>query len=118
MTLVLIVAGIDLSVGSVMGFCAAVVGVAAVAWGLPLWMACLLGLGTGLICGAVNGLLVAYFSLPSFIVTLGMLEMARGLAYLTTGFPDHVHRLCRFSRWHCRCRASAYLPHWFPPLSS
>jgi ribose transport system permease protein len=85
MTLVLIVAGIDLSVGSVMGFCAAVVGVAAVTWGLPLRMACLMGLGTGLICGAVNGLLVAYFSLPSFIVTLGMLEMARGLAYVTTG---------------------------------
>jgi ribose transport system permease protein len=85
MTLVLIVAGIDLSVGSVMGFCAAVVGVAAVVWGLPLWMAFLMGLGTGLICGAVNGLLVAYFSLPSFIVTLGMLEMARGLAYVTTG---------------------------------
>lgn len=85
MTLVLIVAGIDLSVGSVMGFGAAVVGVAAVAWGLPLWMACLMGLGAGLICGAVNGLLVAYFSLPSFIVTLGMLEMARGLAYVTTG---------------------------------
>ncbi len=85
MTLVLIVAGIDLSVGSVMGFCAAVVGVAAVAWGLPLWAACLLGLGTGLICGMLNGLLVAYFALPSFIVTLGMLEMARGLAYLTTG---------------------------------
>ena len=84
MTLVLIVAGIDLSVGSVMGFCAAVVGLAAVVWGLPLWAACLLGLGTGLACGAVNGLLVAYFSLPSFIVTLGMLEMARGLAYLTT----------------------------------
>jgi ABC-type xylose transport system permease subunit len=49
MTLVLIVAGIDLSVGSVMGFCAAVVGVAAVTWGLPLWMACLMGLGAGLI---------------------------------------------------------------------
>ena len=85
MTLVLIVAGIDLSVGSVMGFCAAVVGVAAVVWGLPLWIACLMGLGAGLVCGAVNGFLVAYFSLPSFIVTLGMLEMARGLGYLTTG---------------------------------
>ena len=84
MSLVLIVAGIDLSVGSVMGFCAALVGVAAVSWGLPLWMACLMGLCTGLICGAVNGLFVAYFSLPSFIVTLGMLEMARGLAYVTT----------------------------------
>ena len=85
MTLVLIVAGIDLSVGSVMGFCAAVVGVAAVTWGLPLWMAFLLGLGTDLICKTVNGLLVTYFSLTSFIVTLNMLEMARGLAYMTTG---------------------------------
>lgn len=84
MTLVLIVAGIDLSVGSVLGFCSAVVGVAAIAWGLPLWLACLMGIGTGLICGSINGLLVAYFSLPSFIVTLGMLEMARGLAYVTT----------------------------------
>jgi ribose transport system permease protein len=84
MTLVLIVAGIDLSVGSVLGFCSAVVGVAAIAWGLPLWLACLMGIGTGLICGSVNGLLVSYFSLPSFIVTLGMLEMARGMAYVTT----------------------------------
>lgn len=84
MTLVLIVAGIDLSVGSVLGFSAAVVGVAAVSWGLPVSLACVLGLVAGLVCGSVNGVLVAYFSLPSFIVTLGMLEMARGLAYLTT----------------------------------
>lgn len=84
MTLVLIVAGIDLSVGSILGFSAAVVGVAAVGWGLPLPVACLLGLGVGIICGSVNGILVSYFSLPSFIVTLGMLEMARGLAYMTT----------------------------------
>lgn len=84
MTLVLIVAGIDLSVGSVMGFCAAIVGVAAVNWGLSIPMACLIGVGAGLVCGSVNGALVAYLSLPSFIVTLGMLEMARGLAYLTT----------------------------------
>ena len=84
MTLVLIVAGIDLSVGSILGFSAAVVGIAAVGWGLPLYVACLMGLGAGIICGAVNGALVAYFSLPSFIVTLGMLEMARGMAYMTT----------------------------------
>ncbi|RLA28517.1 MAG: ABC transporter permease [Gammaproteobacteria bacterium] len=84
MTFVLIVAGIDLSVGSVLGFSAAVVGVAAIGWGMPLPIACLLGVGVGIICGAVNGILVSYFSLPSFIVTLGMLEMARGLAYVTT----------------------------------
>ena len=84
MTFVLIVAGIDLSVGSVLGFSAAVVGVAAIGWGMPLSIACLFGLGAGMICGAINGVLVSYFSLPSFIVTLGMLEMARGMAYVTT----------------------------------
>lgn len=84
MTLVLIVAGIDLSVGSVLGFSAAVVGVAAVGLDLPLPVACLMGIGAGLACGLVNGVLVSWFSLPSFIVTLGMLEMARGLAYMTT----------------------------------
>lgn len=84
MTLVLIVAGIDLSVGSILGFSAAVVGVATAGWGLPLWFACFLGLAAGLLCGTVNGLLVARFSLPAFIVTLGMLEIARGLAYTVT----------------------------------
>ena len=84
MTLVLIVAGIDLSVGSVLGFCATIVGVATVVLGLPLWLACAAGIGIGLLCGAINGVLVAWFSLPSFIVTLGMLEMARGLAYVSS----------------------------------
>ena len=84
MTLVLIVGGIDLSVGSVLGFSATVVGVALLNWGLPLYAACLLGIGAGLLCGTMNGILVAYLSLPAFIVTLGMLEMARGLAYITT----------------------------------
>ena len=84
MTLVLIVAGIDLSVGSVLGFSAAVVGVATVGFDLPIPVACLAGLATGLACGVINSALVAYFSLPSFIVTLGMLEVARGLAYVTT----------------------------------
>jgi len=85
MTLVLIVAGIDLSVGSVVGLGATVVGVAIVSLGLPIPVACVLGIGAGLLCGTVNGLLVSRFALPSFIVTLGMLEMARGMGYLVTG---------------------------------
>jgi len=83
MTLVLIMAGIDLSVGSVLGFSATVIGVAVVSWGLPLPLACVAGVLAGLACGTVNGALVAQFRLPAFIVTLGMLEMARGLAYIT-----------------------------------
>ena len=85
MTLVLIVAGIDLSVGSVLGFSATVTGVVAVGFGLPLPVACLAGIAAGLACGLVNGLLVSRFALPAFIVTLGMLEMARGLAYQVSG---------------------------------
>ncbi len=83
-TLVLIVGGIDLSVGSVLGFCAAVVGMAMIGWELSIFTACLFGIGAGILCGSMNGILVAYLGLPSFIVTLGMLEMARGMAYLTT----------------------------------
>ena len=84
MTLVLIVGCIDLSVGSVVGLSSAVAGVAAVVYGLPLPLAFMLGLITGTLCGLVNGCLSSFFALPSFIVTLGMLEMARGLAYMTT----------------------------------
>ncbi|GMR17014.1 MAG: ABC transporter permease [Gammaproteobacteria bacterium] len=84
MTFVLIIGGIDLSVGSVMALGAAVLGVALVELQLPLWLAGLMCLATGLLCGCVNGFVVTRWSVPSFIVTLGMLEMARGGAYLVT----------------------------------
>jgi ribose transport system permease protein len=84
MTLVLIIGGIDLSVGSVLGLCGAVVGLALVNYHLPFWAAMILGLGVGLTAGTLNGVVSVYLGIPSFIVTLGMLEIARGLAYLTT----------------------------------
>ena len=84
MTFVLIVAGIDLSVGSVMAFSGAILGVALVEAGLSLWPACFLCLLCGLVCGIINGFISTRWAIPSFIVTLGMLEMARGGAYLTT----------------------------------
>jgi ribose transport system permease protein len=84
MTLVLIIGGIDLSVGSVLGLCGAVVGVAMVNHGLTFWQATLLSLAVGLAAGGLNGLLSVGLGVPSFIVTLGTLEIARGLAYLTT----------------------------------
>jgi len=83
-TLVLIVGEIDLSVGSILGLSAAIIGTATISWGLPLWLSCLLALMLGGLCGLVNGTLTSYLSLPSFIVTLGMLEVARGLAYIST----------------------------------
>jgi ribose transport system permease protein len=79
MTLVIITGGIDLSVGSVMGLVAIVAGLF-LTWEYPWYVAFFMGLVTGLICGAVNGFFVAYVGMPSFVVTLGMLSLARSLA--------------------------------------
>ena len=84
MTLVLIIAGIDLSVGSVMALAGAVLGLCLVRFNLPLPVAVAACLTVGVLCGAVNGLVVISWRLPSFIVTLGMMEIARGAAYLIT----------------------------------
>lgn len=84
MTFVLIIAGIDLSIGSVMALAGAVLGIAVVHWGVPLALGSILCLLVGLFCGAANGLIIIRWTLPSFIVTLGMLEAARGAAYLVT----------------------------------
>jgi ribose transport system permease protein len=84
MTFVLIVGGIDLSVGSVLALGGSVLGVCLVRYGLSPAVAVAACLATGLLCGAANGLITLRWALPSFIVTLGMLEIARGGAYLTT----------------------------------
>ncbi len=89
MTFVLIIAGIDLSVGSVLALSGAVLGLALTGWQLPLLLALPICVAVGLGCGAVNGILVAGWRLPAFIVTLGMLEAARGGAYLVTGSKTH-----------------------------
>lgn len=84
MTFVLIIAGIDLSVGSVLAFSGSALGVALVDWHWPLWPSVGLCLAAGVACGLANGLCTVRWSIPSFIVTLGMLEVARGGAYLFT----------------------------------
>lgn len=84
MTFVLIIAGIDLSVGSVLGLSAAVLAVCVHRFEWPLLLGIAACLGTGLLCGILNGITTITWRLPSFIVTLGMLEIARGGAYLVT----------------------------------
>jgi ribose transport system permease protein len=81
LTFVLIVGGIDLSVGSVLGLSGAVLGACLGPLGLPLPVALAASLLAGLASGASNGLLTVGFGIPSFIVTLGMMEIARGAAY-------------------------------------
>ena len=85
MTLVLISGGIDLSVGSVVALSGAVVGLLFTSSEMPLFVAAFLGILAGGFTGLVNGLLGSYLRLPIFIVTLGMLEAGRGLAYMVTG---------------------------------
>lgn len=70
-TLVILTAGIDLSVGAIMVLSSVVMGKFAVDFGLPAPVAIACGIGVGALCGLVNGLLVTRFKLPPFIVTLG-----------------------------------------------
>jgi ribose transport system permease protein len=81
--LVILTAGIDLSVGSVLGL-AGCVTAELIVHGVPIPLAILGGLLTGVVCGLVNGILVAYAQLPPFIVTLGMLGIARGVVLVFT----------------------------------
>jgi ribose transport system permease protein len=81
MTLVIIAGGIDLSVGSVMALSGAVLGVAIVQWGWPLAAAIPVAILTGALAGLGTGLLTVGLRIPSFLVTLGSLEICRGLTY-------------------------------------
>jgi ribose transport system permease protein len=84
MTLVIITAGIDLSVGSVAAL-SGVLGVMMMSQaGLPVPLAILGGTLVGATCGLVNGLLVSVAGLNPFIATLGMLTVARGLTFIFT----------------------------------
>jgi ribose transport system permease protein len=83
MTFVIITAGIDLSVGSIVAFSGVVLG-SALHSGVPLLPSVVIGLGVGLLCGLVNGVLISWGRLPPFISTLGMMSVARGAALLYT----------------------------------
>lgn len=83
-TFVILTAGIDLSVGSALGVTAMAAIVAANS-GLPAIAAILLALLAGAVVGAINGVFVARFALPAFIVTLAALTYLRGVVYVGTG---------------------------------
>jgi len=95
MTIVIIAGGIDLSVGSVLCLCSMVLAVVMHAgYGIEIGIAA--SLGCALIIGAFNGVLIAYLGIPSFVVTLGMLSIARSLAMVVSNNtvvfqfgPDH-----------------------------
>ncbi|WP_437222329.1 ABC transporter permease [Planctomicrobium sp. SH661] len=78
MTFVLITGGIDLSAGSILALSSAVLGTLMVDSGWSLSAAAPVAVLSGALCGLINGLISVGFRIPSFIVTLGMLEIARG----------------------------------------
>lgn len=87
-TFVIAAAGIDLSLGSVLGLSGVVGALAMNALDLPWPLGIIACLATGAACGAINGVLNARAGIPAFIVTLGMLGVARGLGLvLTNGLP-------------------------------
>ncbi|GAA0416833.1 ABC transporter permease [Cocleimonas flava] len=81
-TLIIITAGIDLSVGAIMVLSSVVMGQFTFRYGLPVEFAILCGLGVGAICGFINGFLVAVVKLPPFIVTLGMWQIVLASNFL------------------------------------
>ncbi len=84
-TFVIITAGIDLSVGTLMTFCAVMAGVFLTYWKLPLWTGVVAAIGTGALTGTVSGALIAKLKIPPFIATLGMMLVVKGLSLVVSG---------------------------------
>ena len=85
MTMVIILGGLDLSVGSIVALSGCVAAAGVVRYGLPLPAAILLGLCVGVVFGMFNGAIIAKTTIPPFIVTLATMDIARGFAYVYTG---------------------------------
>ncbi|WP_102107877.1 ABC transporter permease [Oceaniglobus roseus] len=84
-TLVIITGGIDLSVGTLMTFCAVIAGVVLTYMGLPLPMGVIAAIAAGAFCGFCSGTFVAKMKIPPFIATLGMMLILKGLSLVISG---------------------------------
>jgi rhamnose transport system permease protein len=83
-TLIIIAGEIDLSVSSIAGLASAVLAVTMLA-GVPFGLGLMAAVATGCVAGAVNGVLIAYFNLPSMVVTVATLALFRGIAFIILG---------------------------------
>lgn len=84
MTMVILLGDIDLSVGSVVSLATVVTGYLIVKVGVPYQVGMAVGVSVGILIGLINGTLVNTTGVPSFIVTLGMMGVARGVALVIT----------------------------------
>ena len=85
MTLIIILGGIDLSVGALVAMTGTLCAGFIVLQDMPIWLAICVTMLLGIFCGLFNGTIVAVFKLPAFIVTLVMMNIARGVAYIYCG---------------------------------
>lgn len=85
MSMVIGTGGIDLSVGAVVAIAGAVMAVLVDAGNIPGWLIVLATLGTGILCGLWNGILVAYLKIQPIIATLILMVAGRGIAQMITG---------------------------------
>src|SRR5207302_3158082 len=98
-TFVIITGGIDLSVGTVMTLAAVMTGVVVTNWHLPVALGVLAGLATGGLAGLVSGTVISRMRVPPFIATLGMLNIAKGLALVISGLkPIYFNDTPEFNR--------------------
>ena len=102
MTFVLLTAGVDLSVGSMMFLAVAICG-KMIASGYPIACAFMMAIAVGILAGAINGIVVTRFRIVAFIVTLGMLFVLRGFGLWLTNtramnMPDSIIEL-GLARW-------------------
>jgi rhamnose transport system permease protein len=94
MTFIIILGGIDLSVGSMMALSAVLLGFSWQSFGFPLWAAVCVALCGGALAGLLNGLVIVYLGVPPLIVTLATLAIYRGLSFgisesrSVNGFPE------------------------------
>ncbi len=84
-TFVIITAGIDLSVGTVMTFSAVMTGVFITVLGFPVIFGIIGGLAAGALAGYINGTVISRMKIPPFVATLGMLYIAKGLSLVISG---------------------------------
>lgn len=90
---------IDLSIGAIEGLCAVIAGICAIQLSLPWGVAIMISLATGALVGILNGAIVVYLGVPSFVTTLAMLGIISGISLTLTGgqslygFPDNYQWL-------------------------
>ena len=99
MTFVIVSGGLDLAVGSIGIMAGCLVGVMLGGTDIPIILVILIGLASGVVAGLINGVVIAKLGVPPFVTTLGMMNIARGVAlivtqgYIISGFPKAFNQI-------------------------